>query len=335
MQEQLSTCDVIWDLLSAYADQEASPDEAARVERHVAACRDCARGLAFLRSTSLELGALPSLEPPPGLRDAILAATVLRPTPGSRVRAALSSLATALSPRAGYLAGAAASALLLAALFAHRPPEPAPQIATRRVLARVAAVPRQAPAPEPTPHAPRVAARSQAEPTPSARPESAPRQVAMAVSHPGLRRRDAPHAMRSAPHAPPHRAEHLALGGADRLEPRPSGSAAGLARAPAPAEPDLPAPDANMAPAPSPRIEIAGRPADEPPTAASDRDDAGSEHLHLRVASARTVEPGAISTLADLRASLRRKAGMPRARTAALDPDEPREVMVELIQTRF
>lgn len=157
----------------------------------------------------------------------------------------------------------------------------------------------------------------------------------MAVSHPGLRRRDAPHAMRSAPHAPPHRAEHLALGGADRLEPRPSGSAAGLARAPAPAEPDLPAPDANMAPAPSPRIEIAGRPADEPPTAASDRDDAGSEHLHLRVASARTVEPGAISTLADLRASLRRKAGMPRARTAALDPDEPREVMVELIQTRF
>lgn len=73
-----TTCDGIWDALSAYADGAASPKEVELVEGHIVACATCARDLAFMRETTLSLGNVPEVMPPPYLREAILAATIHR-----------------------------------------------------------------------------------------------------------------------------------------------------------------------------------------------------------------------------------------------------------------
>ena len=57
-------CDAIWDALSAYADDEATPAEIQRVESHVAECAQCAAELAFMRAGVLP-PQLPALTAPP------------------------------------------------------------------------------------------------------------------------------------------------------------------------------------------------------------------------------------------------------------------------------
>ena len=51
-------------LLSAYIDGEVTPSEAARVEEHLAGCRECVGELSSLRATSSLLRSLPELEVP-------------------------------------------------------------------------------------------------------------------------------------------------------------------------------------------------------------------------------------------------------------------------------
>jgi hypothetical protein len=71
-----SECEPIWDLLSVYADREATPEEARRVEQHIGYCADCSRDLAFIQKTAQSLSHVPEVLPPVTLRQAILAATV-------------------------------------------------------------------------------------------------------------------------------------------------------------------------------------------------------------------------------------------------------------------
>jgi hypothetical protein len=78
------SCEALWDLISLYVDGEAAPDEAAIVERHVSFCPDCARDLNFLREAATLMAETPQVEPPSYLKQAILAATIYRPTFGQR-----------------------------------------------------------------------------------------------------------------------------------------------------------------------------------------------------------------------------------------------------------
>jgi len=110
-KEAKMDCDKVWDLLSIYADGEADPSEAAIVENHVAVCADCARGLAFMKTTVDVLSRMEEVEPPASLRASIFAATVERVTLRQRIAAAFKTLVP-LPVRYGALAGAAG--LLLA-----------------------------------------------------------------------------------------------------------------------------------------------------------------------------------------------------------------------------
>ncbi len=76
--ESKSSCERLWDMLSAYADGEATLDEASLVEVHTATCPDCARDLEFMRLTAVSIKQAPEVSPPSYLRDAILAVTVNR-----------------------------------------------------------------------------------------------------------------------------------------------------------------------------------------------------------------------------------------------------------------
>jgi hypothetical protein len=123
--EPIYSCEVVWDLLSAYADDAATPDQAYTVERHIAVCAECARDLQFMRETSHLLAQTPDVAPPPGLKDAILAATVYRPTPLQRVQSALQGLLPRASARSLGLAGAAAAAVAAIIISAPRVPDSA------------------------------------------------------------------------------------------------------------------------------------------------------------------------------------------------------------------
>lgn len=55
------------ELLSVYLDGEASPSEAARVERHVHQCHRCRRRLGEINSARTAVRSLPLMEMPDGL----------------------------------------------------------------------------------------------------------------------------------------------------------------------------------------------------------------------------------------------------------------------------
>ncbi|MFL5580673.1 MAG: anti-sigma factor family protein [Gemmatimonadaceae bacterium] len=65
--------DHVADELSAYLDEELSPADQARVERHVAACAACGAELAELRRVAMHARALPDREPSPATADALWA----------------------------------------------------------------------------------------------------------------------------------------------------------------------------------------------------------------------------------------------------------------------
>jgi hypothetical protein len=105
-------CDALWRILSEYVDGCATAEDTATVERHVATCTACAADLAFLRTSSAMLRASEPIEPPAGLRDAILAATIERPSAGERVRQAFAILLTPAPVRV-IAFGAVACAVVL------------------------------------------------------------------------------------------------------------------------------------------------------------------------------------------------------------------------------
>lgn len=82
---ETENCSDIRLLLSALVDDEASPDEAARVKAHMASCADCASHFAFLRLTGQAFRQLPDVYPSASLSARIAAATYDKPTFAERI----------------------------------------------------------------------------------------------------------------------------------------------------------------------------------------------------------------------------------------------------------
>jgi hypothetical protein len=105
-------CSAVGCRLSGYADGICSPEDAVAVERHIATCRECSADLAFLRASSSVLRSAQSIEPPPGLRDSIFAATMLHPSAASRMQRLFARMLTPAPVRAlAFTAVACAIAL--------------------------------------------------------------------------------------------------------------------------------------------------------------------------------------------------------------------------------
>ncbi|TDD85133.1 hypothetical protein E1293_11855 [Actinomadura darangshiensis] len=98
------------DLAGAYALDALSDTERRRFERHLSGCAACTEEVAGLRETTARLALAASRQPPPGLRDRVLAEI-------GRTRQSPPRLARRLpSPRAGGLSWLAAAACLVLAL---------------------------------------------------------------------------------------------------------------------------------------------------------------------------------------------------------------------------
>lgn len=111
----------LWDLLSAYADGETTPEESALVEAHLRSDAAYARDFAFLQGASRHVMLMGEVEPPTALRDAIFAATIHKPTFARRLAAAWGNFQTAINPRYAYPAGALAAGVCAAFLLWSRP----------------------------------------------------------------------------------------------------------------------------------------------------------------------------------------------------------------------
>ncbi len=119
--------EAMWALLSVYLDGETTPAEAALVEKRLRTDPAFARKYALLQRTSAAARALPEIDPPTGLRAAIFAATIYRPTPMGRVNAAWGRLRAASAPRPARLAlagGALAAAALAFLVIRPGPRQP-------------------------------------------------------------------------------------------------------------------------------------------------------------------------------------------------------------------
>ncbi len=57
------------DLLSAFLDEELSPNEVSELATHLADCRECQRELDSLAAVRLQIRALPVLEPAPAVTE--------------------------------------------------------------------------------------------------------------------------------------------------------------------------------------------------------------------------------------------------------------------------
>jgi hypothetical protein len=119
MQPDQMSDEAIWDLLSVYADGEATPEEAARVEALQHRQPSITGELAFLRRTTDAVRTLAEVEPPYSLRTAIYAATTQRPTLARRIGNAWQRICPSFAaPSFRYtLAGGACAAAGLAALL--------------------------------------------------------------------------------------------------------------------------------------------------------------------------------------------------------------------------
>src|SRR5947207_8638400 len=90
--------DALWELLSVYADGEATPEEAARVEAMLRADPAWARRLDFVRLTADSVHSLPEVEPPAALRESIFVATSRRRSLANRLAAAWGDFRRSLAP---------------------------------------------------------------------------------------------------------------------------------------------------------------------------------------------------------------------------------------------
>src|SRR5262249_5047258 len=110
----------LWELLSVYADGEATPEAAARVESLLRSDPAYAREFAFLRLSADAVRNSPEVEPPAFLTDAILNATSHRPTLSRRLAAAWGDLRRAVTPgivRYALPVGAVTAAAIVAVVF--------------------------------------------------------------------------------------------------------------------------------------------------------------------------------------------------------------------------
>src|SRR5579871_1774569 len=77
--------DALWELLSVYADGEATSEETERVEALLRSDPAYAREFDFLRLTSVSARSYVEVDPPAALRDAIFAATIRKQTFATRM----------------------------------------------------------------------------------------------------------------------------------------------------------------------------------------------------------------------------------------------------------
>ena len=143
MLENAPEDDSLWELLSVYADGEATPAEAAQIESLLRSDSALKREFDFMRLASSFVAAEPEIAPPAELRDRIFAATVARPTLRRQLARAWADFAASLTPRYALAGGLAGIALLTFALRPHNNNQAdAPQIAkvTQAETKQVAAV---------------------------------------------------------------------------------------------------------------------------------------------------------------------------------------------------
>lgn len=333
-------CDSVWDSLSAYVDGEASIEERERVERHIARCGACARDLAFMQQTAESLARTPEVEPPAGLREAILAATIYKPTLRQRLAAALQPILGPTPVRRLSLASGLVAAAVLGIVFTARTPAPIPIVssAPTRVASGlpVSAPPiarhlrgRESPAHprEAIPHEESQPAGEAPADRAAPRPERSSPRVELAAY------RQPPAARPSASGRGTPLAAVLA-----RKSPPPVPTGARTDTAPPITPPIEPMPPAGglIEDARTPDRMVRTDPSPAPTTNPTSPAPAGDDTVHLRLtANAEPMSPDAVASLADLRRAIHR--GNNRLITSAVlvRPRDRRELTVDVYKTQF
>jgi len=327
-EDTMMQCDKVWDLLSVYADGEASPQEAAIVEAHVAVCPDCARDLQFMQGTQEVLRDVPEVEPPAMLRSAILAATVNRPSLPERLAIGVRKTLAPAPVRYGALAAAGAAAALTAVML-HEGGGPVQNIPLNPpIVASTPAKPGNAPAfGAGTPDVDLIDVYEPATPQQArtvAQHRSGSRPVLRVAQRPEApaKRTQAGSAARSRDKATVTAAVPTETPGSDDLMN--NNGAPAVASAPKVVDPE-----------PVTRLvaSSAGAEMDEADASASRPGSAGSARIVL-AASAVSLDPQQVATLADLRRSLSHGE---TSNAASLIPTRPhdKQIRVDVIRSSF
>jgi anti-sigma factor RsiW len=301
-------CAALWHHISDYTDGVIAPDDAVTVEQHVASCAECAADIAFLHHSLATLRSAPPVEPPSGLRDAILAATVGKPTAADRYRRVFAALLAPVPARAlAFTAVACAIALgIMRPSDEIRHPD-------------IASTPPTFVAPGSIAGKPRMLDRVTLLPVGESVPIAISRRVSRSHSHNVLMadlrligNRGAGLAARSA--AQPLGRGVMPKGGAD---------AASMDRASAPvSEPN----DTLIESEPD------ASPASPPVTTAAAY--SGDESVRTTMVSSANTGPGQITTLSDIRRSLREQATTVGREIASI-PSPRRQIRLDVIHSSF
>jgi hypothetical protein len=330
-KEATMRCDEVWDLLSVYADGEATPEETAIVENHIAVCADCARDLKFMQSTALVLQEAPEVEPPADLREAIFAATINRPTLQERLAAAVRRTLTPVPVRYATVAAAGAAAALAAFIFTHQP-EPLSNPVEYRPIQPPVVADRPAvhpPAPEAAPstlltsprHTAQIPAKTPVNAAPvrlSAASVRSRQQTRLTAKLNSTAQQKTTAATRSARNNPDFKTKVAAAPTEETFSPIDT----------VPVTPD-------MMPEPPIAITEAHERSPEPAVPAPKTPAPAAGTSRIIVAGSNSINTGQIASLADLRRSLRSQSTQlsydPSVRTAGRD----REIRLDFIKSRF
>lgn len=107
----------LWDLLTIYADGEATEAEKAEVETLLRSDSAYAEDFALLKQMAFQMRSFAEVDPPAHLRDAILSVTTHRPTFSRRLLTGMEALRAAFSIPTARYGGAFATAALLTFVF--------------------------------------------------------------------------------------------------------------------------------------------------------------------------------------------------------------------------
>lgn len=177
--------ELLWALLSLYADGEAAPAEAMQVEQMLRHDAEYARAYAFMRQAGSAVRCIVEVEPPAHLRGAILAKTTQRVTLARRAALAWGAFRGQFVAPVGRLSlaggGLVAAALLIGVYVGHgeTPPSSGPTVAavTPPRIAPAASGPNAAPfkreLPNPAALAPMQASVAPAPPAAVTKPDGA------------------------------------------------------------------------------------------------------------------------------------------------------------------
>ncbi len=323
-------CEKVWDLLSVYADGEATPQEAAIVETHIATCQDCARDLAFMRGTHDVLQDVPEVEPPATLRSAILAATVNRPSLPQRLALGVRKTLAPAPVRYGALAAAGAAAALTAVILTE---SSGPVLQTPSNPPIVAASPVQPHTqPSVTPERPEVdlldvyeppAATTRVAANVERRTSRRTLRMAQQPVRTALRSTSKPSFVRAASKGNPTAATAPEITASDDLH-QPAGGAALT--------------NETIASDPEPTTRIIASSSENPSTPASSASGGADMNRSARIvltASAVALDPQQVATLADLRRSLAHGSSEDRVHSGLPTRPRDKQIRVDVLRSSF